>query len=127
MEKQYEHLLVNDDILENGGPADTHIVDQVLQRQYGIVVVEDLTLREYINELENNIKVFKKASVTKVNNNSDKALTMHELALQDFLANSIGRSILASMTYGVSGNNGEIIDFSKLRRCKLFVYRLEVC
>lgn len=112
MEKQYEHLLINDDILENGGPTDSHIVDQVLQRQYGIVVAEDLTLREYINELENNIKVFKKAYVTKVNNDSDKALTMHELALQDFLANSIGRSILASMTYGVSGNNGEIIDFS---------------
>jgi len=66
MEKQYDHLLVINDILEDGGVIDPRTVDQALQRQYDIVVDEDLTLREYINELENKIKVLEETSATKV-------------------------------------------------------------
>jgi hemerythrin-like domain-containing protein len=49
------------------------------------VVEEHLTLREYINELENNIKALEKAS----EDNVIKALTKHELALQEFLASTL--------------------------------------
>lgn len=82
MEKQYEHLLVRNDILKNGGPTDLRTADQALQRQYNIVVEEDLTLREIINELENKIKVLEEVSATKVKKDSDKDLTEHELVLQ---------------------------------------------
>lgn len=80
MEKQYEHLLRND-ILENDVPTDPCTADQVQQRQYRIVVKEHPTLKEYINELENKIKALEKSS----EDNGIKALTKHELALQEFL------------------------------------------
>lgn len=107
IEKQYEHLRVRNDILENGGSTDSRAADQALQRQYGIVLEERQTLRKYISELENKIKVLEEAS----ENNVIKALTNNDLVFQEFLASTIGRSILASMIYGVSRNHGEGIGF----------------
>jgi len=108
MGKQYEHLLVRNDIIENGGPTDPRTANQALQRKYDIVLEEHLTLREYICELENKIKVLEEAS----KNNVIKALTKHELVFQEFLASSIGRTRLAFMIYNVNINYGEGIGFS---------------
>jgi hypothetical protein len=106
--KQYEHLLVENDILKNGDPTDPCIVDQAIQMQYDIALEEHLTLREHIYELENKIKVLEEAS----KNNVIKALTKHELVFQEFLASSIARTKLAFMIYKVSINYGEGIGFS---------------
>lgn len=80
------------------------------------MVKEHPTLKEYINELENKIKALEKSS----EDNDIKAPTKHELALQEFLANSIGRSKLASMIYGLSKNHGEGIGFSEAP-CKMML------
>lgn len=115
MGKQYEHLLVRNDILENGGHTDPRTADQALQRQYDIVREEHLTLKEYICELEIKIKVLEEA----FKKNFIKALTKHELVFQDFLASSIGRTRLAFMIYKVSINYGEGISFLGMQHPRL--------
>lgn len=77
--KQNESLLIRNDVLENDGPTDSRIVDQVLQRQHDLVVGEVETFRNHINDLEQKIKVLEKAYVTKVNKVPGETLTKNEI------------------------------------------------
>jgi len=88
-EKQNEILLIRNNVMKNGGTNDPRTADQVLRRQYDLVVEEAQTFRDHMNDLESKTKVLEKASAIKVNKGSGKTLTKHELGLQKFLASSM--------------------------------------
>ena len=86
-------------------------INQNLSSDFEKLETENSELKENIFKLKEEVQKFQNISISDSASSSKDILKEYDSSFQTFLAKSIDRSIMASMIYGVSGNNRRGIGY----------------